>query len=155
MTFIQLNLSQGHMEKAMAPHPSTLARKIPWTEEPGRLQSMGSRRVGHDWATSLSLSPICLKLLAVACSVTLVPVSYLLPEGLTFLFSICNGNDFPYITIICFKMYPAHDPDIGWDNCLLKQLLQIFWPTFTVTLFYLKHSEFVWDTVARRGIFLT
>ena len=42
-------------EKAMAPHSSTLAWKIPWTEEPGRLQSMGLRRVGHDWATSLSL----------------------------------------------------------------------------------------------------
>ena len=40
-------------EKAMAPHSSTLAWKIPWTEEPGRLQSM--LRVGHDWATSLSL----------------------------------------------------------------------------------------------------
>ena len=35
-------------EKAMAPHTSTLAWKIPWTEEPGRLQSMGSLRVGHD-----------------------------------------------------------------------------------------------------------
>ena len=35
-------------EKAMAPHSSTLARKLPWTEEPGRLQSMGSLRVGHD-----------------------------------------------------------------------------------------------------------
>ena len=35
-------------EKAMAPHPSTLAWKISWTEEPGRLQSMGSLRVGHD-----------------------------------------------------------------------------------------------------------
>ena len=34
----------------MAPHSSTLAWKIPWTEEPGRLQSMGSLRVGHDWA---------------------------------------------------------------------------------------------------------
>ena len=43
------------MEKAMAPHSSTLAWEIPWAEEPGRLQSMGSRRVGHDWATSLSL----------------------------------------------------------------------------------------------------
>ena len=41
-------------EKAMAPHSSTLAWKIPWTKEPGRLQSMGSLRVGHDWATSLS-----------------------------------------------------------------------------------------------------
>ena len=38
----------------MAPHSSTLAWKIPWIEEPGRLQSMGSLRVGHDWATSLS-----------------------------------------------------------------------------------------------------
>ena len=45
-------------EKAMTPHSSTLAWKIPWTEEPGRLQSMGSRRVGHNWATSLSLSYI-------------------------------------------------------------------------------------------------
>ena len=35
-------------EKAMAPHSSTLAWEIPWTEDPGRLQSMGSRRVGHD-----------------------------------------------------------------------------------------------------------
>ena len=38
----------------MAPHSSTLAWKIPWMEEPGRLQSMGLGRVGHDWATSLS-----------------------------------------------------------------------------------------------------
>ena len=38
----------------MAPHFSALAWKIPWTEEPGRLRSMGSLRVGHDWATSLS-----------------------------------------------------------------------------------------------------
>ena len=39
----------------MATHSSTLAWEIPWTEEPGGLQSMGSRRVGHDRATSLSL----------------------------------------------------------------------------------------------------
>ena len=39
----------------MAPHSSPLAWRIPWTEEPGRLQSMGSLRVGHDWVTSLSL----------------------------------------------------------------------------------------------------
>ena len=44
------------LEKEMAIHSSTLAWKIPWTEEPGRLQSMGSQRVGHNWATSLSLS---------------------------------------------------------------------------------------------------
>ena len=44
-----------YTEKAMAPHSSTLGWKIPWTEESGRLQSMGSLRVGHDWVTSLSL----------------------------------------------------------------------------------------------------
>jgi len=38
----------------MAPHSSTLAWKIPWMEEPGRLQSMGSQRVGHNCATSFS-----------------------------------------------------------------------------------------------------
>ena len=38
----------------MAPHSSTVAWKIPWTEHPGRRQSMGSQRVGHDWATLLS-----------------------------------------------------------------------------------------------------
>ena len=39
------------LEKEMAAHSSSLAWKIPWTEEPGGLQSMGSQRVGHDWAT--------------------------------------------------------------------------------------------------------
>ena len=44
-----------HMYRAMAPHSSTLAWKIPWTEETGRLQSMVWLRVGHDWGASLSL----------------------------------------------------------------------------------------------------
>ena len=47
-------------EKAMAPHSSTFAWKIPWTEKSGRLQSMGSLRVGHDLATSLSLFTTCI-----------------------------------------------------------------------------------------------
>ena len=42
------------LEKEMAIHSSTIAWKIPWTEEPGRLQSMGSQRVGRDGATSLT-----------------------------------------------------------------------------------------------------
>ena len=47
------------ISREMAPHSSTLAWRIPWTEEPGRLLSMGSLRVGHDWATSqFSLSHI-------------------------------------------------------------------------------------------------
>ena len=44
-----------HLREGNDTHSSTLAWKIPWTEEPGRLQSMGSPRVGHDWATSPSL----------------------------------------------------------------------------------------------------
>ena len=55
LIYIHWNLGRCAGEKAMAPHSSTLAWKIPWTEEPGRLQSMGSLRLGHDWATSLSL----------------------------------------------------------------------------------------------------
>ena len=44
----------------MAPHSSTLAWKMPWTEEPGRLQSMGSLRVGHDRATHFDFSLSCI-----------------------------------------------------------------------------------------------
>ena len=49
------------LEKEMATHSSTLARKIPRMEEPGSLESMGLQRVGHDWATSLSLSSLMRK----------------------------------------------------------------------------------------------
>ena len=43
----------------MTPHSSTLAWKIPWMEEPGRLWSMGSQRVGHDWVTELNWTRLC------------------------------------------------------------------------------------------------
>ena len=42
------------LEKEKAPHSSILAWRIPWTEEPGGLQPMGSQRVGHDWETNTS-----------------------------------------------------------------------------------------------------
>ena len=46
------SLSREHpLEEEMATHLSILAGRIPWTEEPGRLQSIASQRVGHDWAT--------------------------------------------------------------------------------------------------------
>ena len=44
------------LEKGMAAHSSTLAWRIPWTEKPGRLQSVGSQRVGHEWATNATSS---------------------------------------------------------------------------------------------------
>ena len=53
-TVVQSLGREDPLEKEMATHSSTLAWIIPWTEEPGRLRSTGSQRVGHDWATSLS-----------------------------------------------------------------------------------------------------
>ena len=52
-TWVRSLGQQVPLEKEMATHSSILAWKTPWTEEPGRLQSMGSQRVGHDQATSL------------------------------------------------------------------------------------------------------
>ena len=51
----RLSSSSSSMYVCLCVYSSTLAWKIPWTEEPVRLQSMGSLRVGHDWVTSLSL----------------------------------------------------------------------------------------------------
>ena len=51
----KMGLPSSSAEKATATHSSTLAWKLPWMEEPGRLKSMGLWRVGHEWATSLSL----------------------------------------------------------------------------------------------------
>ena len=55
-TWVQSLGREDPLENEMAIHSSIIAWKIPWTEEPGRLQSMGSQRVGHNWVTSLSLS---------------------------------------------------------------------------------------------------
>ena len=51
-TQVQSLGQEDPLEKDMATHSTTLAWKIPWTEEPGGLQSMGSQRVRHDWVTS-------------------------------------------------------------------------------------------------------
>ena len=47
-TWVQALGQENPLEKEMATHSSILAWEIPWTEEPGRLQSMGSQRIGHD-----------------------------------------------------------------------------------------------------------
>ena len=53
-TRVQSLVWEVPLEKEMAMHSSTIACKIPWTEEPGRLQFMRSQRVGHDWAAELN-----------------------------------------------------------------------------------------------------
>ena len=50
-TWVQSLGQEDPLEEEMATHSSILARTIPWTEEPGGLQSRGSQRVGYDWAT--------------------------------------------------------------------------------------------------------
>ena len=57
-TWVQSLGWEDPLEKEMAPHSSILAWKMPWTEEPGRLQSIGSQRVGHDWENSLRFTSI-------------------------------------------------------------------------------------------------
>ena len=57
-TLVQALAWEDPLEKEMAIHSSTIAWKIPWTEEPGRLQSMGLQRVRHDWASSLHFTSI-------------------------------------------------------------------------------------------------
>ena len=59
-TCVRSLVQEDPLEKEMATHSSTFAWRIPWREEPGRLQSMGLHRVGQDWATLLSLSRISL-----------------------------------------------------------------------------------------------
>ena len=54
---------EDSLEKEMVTHFSTLAWKIPWMEEPGRLHSMGLQRVGNDWVISLSLSFLIMALI--------------------------------------------------------------------------------------------
>ena len=53
-TWVQSLGWEDLLEKEMATHSSTLAWKIPWTEEPGGLQSTGLQSIGHNWTTSLS-----------------------------------------------------------------------------------------------------
>ena len=68
------------LEKERATYSSILAWRIPWTEEPGRLQSTGLQRVRHDWATSLSLPPLWFLVLLTVAVMDLPSLDLLLVE---------------------------------------------------------------------------
>ena len=108
MNPIYFDCPSSHTEKAMAPHSSTLAWKIPWTEERGRLQSVGSLRVGHDWAASLSLSLSSHKNLDTECSLWMKLVilffSWFPPVGLP------SGSH--------SKEFACNMRDLGWEDPL-------------------------------------
>ena len=66
-TWLQFLGGEDPLEKEMATHCSILAWKVPWTKEPGGLQSMGSQRVRHDWATNLQHLHFQLSSVAQSC----------------------------------------------------------------------------------------
>ena len=61
-TDFRTTTNKHYPEKAMATHSSTLAWKMPWTQEPGRLQSMRSRKVRHDWVTTFTFHTLYLSI---------------------------------------------------------------------------------------------
>ena len=82
------------LEKEMATHSSTLAWRIPWREEPGRLQSMGSQRVGHNWVTSLTSLTIVSFISFSFISAQISMISFLL-----LICCCCSSSSFPS----CFR----------------------------------------------------
>ena len=141
------------LETEMATHSSILAWRIPWTEEPGRLQSMGLQRVGHDWATSLTQSRDFINL--VFCRIVLTGFvdsnSFLLPE-LNFSFvSIMSHlsksyylneclkwlNDFKILPLINFQCLPGGTFQ-KWQYCFIFSS----WWILVILLNNFKFSKF-------------
>ena len=128
------------LEKEMAIHSSTIAWKIPWTEEPGRLQSMGSQRVGHDWATSISLSHFHCKFVSLNLPHLFLPFPHSPPlwqpldcflylwlcfhfVAFTHLFyfldSTCKWNH-PAFAFLCLPYFTQHNSLLG--SSILSQM---------------------------------
>ena len=127
-TWVQSLGWEDPLEKKMATHSSILAWEIPWMEEPGWLQSMGSQRVRHDWTTSL-LDDLCTPYFEKQWS-----IGYLLSQMLWDLFYDCimhfdkclfmlENNVYPMI-IGCRFPYVSFHP--RFSQCCSK-LLYIFW----------------------------
>ena len=100
------------LEKSMATHCSTLVWKIPWMEEPVRLQSMGLQKVGHSWATSLSLS------LYTLCPFTPKYFSMYFPKIGIFLiyFSIVNLTLDENLCYIVLSICSLYSNFVNWSD---------------------------------------
>ena len=109
------------LEKEMATHSSIPARKMPWTEEPGRVQSMGSQRVRHDWATSLSFYP-ALHLLASNLNLISHSPGTLLHKSLFYIFFIKMNWVLLHLWLkICETFFLYFQPlSLHWFNLSLK-----------------------------------
>ena len=114
---------EDHLEKEIAPHSSILAWKIPWTEEPGRLQSIGSQRVGHDldrhaylWSVLGSIFPLQAELSALSLFFWFDQRDSL---SLDMLLHACQGNP---RNLVCLKYYTTR-PLHTWTTQLVIPIL--------------------------------
>ena len=145
------------MEKAMAPHSSNLAWKIPWMEEPGGLQSVGLQRVGHDWSHLAAAAAATVQLLShaqhfstlwtVACQASL---SFTISWNLLKL--MCIGSVIPsnHLIFCCFLLFTSLLPYFTSPALNLSQHQGIFqWVSSLhqvakVLEFELHHQSFQW-----------
>ena len=141
------------LEKEMATHSSTLAWKIPWTEKHGRLQSMGSQRVGHDWATSLI--HIYISEIRIHLTTDVSGFSSFSPLELHF-------KMVHFITCLVAKLYLTHhDPmDCSPPGSSVREISQArvlkwvaisfsrgsSWPSDQTSVSYLVGSLYLWTT---------
>ena len=124
------------LEKEMAIHSYTIAWKIPWTEEPGSLQSMRSQRVRQDWATSLSLSLWCM-------DVELDYKESWVPKNWCFWIVVLEKTlESP---LDCMEIQPVHSKD---DQCWVcfgkndsKAETPILWPPHVKSWLFGKDSD--------------
>ena len=130
-TWVQSLGQEDPLEKEMATHSSILAWRIPCMEEPGRPQSMGSQRVGHDWVTSLSLFTLNKTVFYFASSWALQKQIYITLKNSTFMLD--KINCFPTVVLeysmhkVIFKFWKKV---YKWeleaaDSCLLENLMEL------------------------------
>ena len=106
------------LEKEIATHSCTPAWKTPWTEEPGRLQSRGLQRVGHDWVTSLSF-PYHVRNYSVKVHIVSIKVSLLLLNLEWRLTEFCQENTLVTANTLCQHkrwLYTWTSPDGQYQN---------------------------------------
>ena len=112
-------------EKGMATHSSILAWRIPWTEEPGGLRSMGSQRVGHDWETNTygnlkNLKEECWSFLILPYLPTSHPIRSTSTQGYRlFLNIICPGNTMRYLLAHLLSIRTIPVPCLSITFCSL------------------------------------
>ena len=121
-TQVQSLGQEDPLEKEMATHSSILVWKIPWMEEPGRLRSMGSQRVGHDWTTSLSLALVRVFTSLPACRAVDTsgkPFATSKNVSTCFRVSLWHGAKFPTTPGPIWELLPQHSD--GTVNIFQKE----------------------------------